>query len=108
MFEGNEYFGGQKQCFLLKTLLQCSQHCSHLGNDSPIRIVEGEPDTKYKGRVLGHRLYDYIAQPWATVHRRFVRCAVRCAVHCTYDVHYVAFVQCIIYYVCTMYNIVYR
>jgi hypothetical protein len=49
------------QCFLLKTLLQCSQHCSHLGNDYPIRIVEGEADTKYKGKVLGHWLYNYTA-----------------------------------------------
>jgi hypothetical protein len=67
-FEGNEYFGGQKQCFLLKTLLQCS----HLGNDCPIRIVEGEANTKYKGKVLGHWLCDYTAHPWAIVHRRFV------------------------------------
>jgi hypothetical protein len=41
-----EHFEGQKQRFLLKTLLQCSQHYSHLGNDCPIRIVEGEVDTK--------------------------------------------------------------
>jgi hypothetical protein len=61
MFEGNEHFGGQMQRFLLKTLLQCSQHCSHLGNDCPIRIVEGEADTKYKGKVLGHWLYNYTA-----------------------------------------------
>jgi hypothetical protein len=41
--------------FYLKTLL----HCSRLGNDCPIRIVEGEAATKYKGRVLGHWLYNY-------------------------------------------------
>jgi hypothetical protein len=120
MFEGNEYFGGQKQCFLLKTLLQCSQHCSHLRNDCPIRIVEGEADTKYKGRVLGHWLYDYTAHPWATIHYRFVRCAI----HCTYDVYYIVHtmytilylynvyyivsIQYIIYCMCTMYNTVYR
>jgi hypothetical protein len=49
------------QRFLLKMLLQCSQYCSYLGNDCPIRIVEGEANTKYKGKVLGHWLYEYTA-----------------------------------------------
>jgi hypothetical protein len=41
-----------------------------LRNDCPIRIVEGEVDTKYKGRVLGHQLYYYTALPWAIGHCR--------------------------------------
>jgi hypothetical protein len=53
-------------------LLQCSQHCSHLRNDCPIRIVEGEVDTKYKGRVLGHWFYNYTTHPWAIVHCRLI------------------------------------
>jgi hypothetical protein len=73
-----EHFEGQKQRFLLKTLLQCSQHYSHLGNDCPIRIVEGEVDTKYKDKVFGHWFYNYTAHPWTTVHRRYVRCTILC------------------------------
>jgi hypothetical protein len=38
-------------------LLQCSQHCSHLGNDCPIIIVKGEADGEYRCRVLAHIVY---------------------------------------------------
>jgi hypothetical protein len=51
------HFGGQKQHLSKKTLLQCSQHCSHLGNDCPIIIVKGEVDGEYRSRVLAIVIY---------------------------------------------------
>jgi hypothetical protein len=40
-----------------KMLLQCSQHCSHLGNDCPIIIVKGEVNGEYRNRVLALVVY---------------------------------------------------
>jgi hypothetical protein len=40
-------------------LLQCSQHCSYLGNDCPIFIVKEEAAGEYRRRVLDHVVYLY-------------------------------------------------
>jgi hypothetical protein len=52
-------------------LLQCSQHCSHLGIDCPIIIVKGEVDGEYRSRVLAHIVHfalQCIIHGYCTIH----------------------------------------
>jgi hypothetical protein len=71
-------------------LLQCSQHCSHLGNDCPIIIVKEEVDTDYTSRVLAPSSPLPI-RGFVLFNARYVR------------LYYAMFV----YYIYTMYNILY-
>jgi hypothetical protein len=50
----------QKATFKIKTLLQCSQHCSTfvpIGKYCPIIIVKGEVDRDDRTRVLAQEFY---------------------------------------------------